>query len=72
MLRLAKLATPATAVTAVVPASVPAPAFVPMPTDTLPANPVAMFPLASRAVTWTAGAIATPAAVVVGCTVKIS
>jgi hypothetical protein len=33
---------------------------------------VAVFPLASRAVTWTAGVMATPADVFVGCTVKTS
>jgi hypothetical protein len=33
-------------------------------------NPVAVLPWLSRAVTWTAGAIATPAVAFVGCTVK--
>ncbi len=72
MLRFAKLATPPTAVTIVVPASVPPPAFVPIATVMLPANPVARLPLWSSAVTCTAGVIVAPAPVVIGCTVKTS
>src|SRR6266516_1675839 len=70
MLRLAKLATPLTAVTVVVPDRVPPLGFVPRATATEPANPVATLPPASSAVTCTAGVIAAPAAVLVGCTVK--
>ena len=69
-LRLAKLATPLTAGTVVVPASVPPLGFVPRATATDPANPVATLPPASSAVTWTAGVIAAPAAVLLGCTLK--
>src|SRR5512145_977822 len=72
MLRFAKLATPALAATVVVPERVPLPGFVPMATVTLPVNPVAVFPWASRAVTWTAGVIEAPAVVLVGGTVKTS
>ncbi len=72
MLRFAKLATPATAVAVVVPASAPPPVLVPIATVTLPANPVAVLPLASSAVTTTAGVIGAPAPVVVGCAVNTS
>src|SRR6267143_3215526 len=72
MLRFAKLATPATAATVAVPPSVPPPGFVPSATVTVPVNPLAVLPSPSRAVTCTAGAIAAPAVVVVGCTVKTS
>src|SRR5260370_21794285 len=72
MLTLGKLATPPPAVTAVVPVSAPPPAFVPIATVTLPANAVAVLLLASSAVTTTAGVIAAPATVVVGCVVNTS
>jgi len=72
MLRFAKLATPATAATVAVPPSVPPPGFVPSATVTVPVNPLAVFPWASRAVTSTAGAITAPAVAVVGWTVKAS
>src|SRR5713226_7410151 len=72
LLRLSveKIATPETAPTVVVPASVPPPGFVPKATVTLPVNPVAVLPLASSAVTCTAGVMLAPATVAVGCTVK--
>src|SRR5205809_605614 len=70
MLRLAKLATPLTAVTVVVPDRVPPLGFVPRATATDPANPVATLPPASSAVTCTGGVIAAPAAVALGCTLK--
>ena len=69
-LSLAKLATPLTAGTVVVPASVPPLGFVPRATATDPANPVATLPAASSAVTCTGGVIAAPAAVALGCTLK--
>ena len=72
MLKLAKLATPSTAVAVVGPESVPPPGFTTIDMVTVPANPVAVLPSASRAVTWTAGVIAAPAVVLVGCTVNTS
>src|SRR6266480_1921387 len=72
MLRLENVATPATADSVVVPASVPLPGLVPIATVTLPVNPVAVFPCASRAVTWTAGVIVAPAVAFVGWTVNTS
>src|SRR5439155_1642534 len=51
-----------------VPASTPPLGFVPIATVTFPVNPVAVLPLPSWAVTWTSGAIAAPATVVLGCT----
>src|SRR6266550_1723665 len=70
MLSPENVATPETAITVVVPASVPPPAFVPIVTVTLPVKPVAVLPCASRAVTLTAGATTAPAVVFVGCTVN--
>ena len=55
-----------------VPESVPPPGLAPMATVTFPANPVAVLPCASRAVTPTAGLIAAPAVAFVGCTVNAS
>src|SRR5437016_3532552 len=72
MLSPGNVATPATAATAVVPERVPLPGFAPSATVTLPAKPVAVFPCPSSAVTCTAGVIAAPAAVLLGCTVKLS
>src|SRR5512143_1478566 len=72
MLRVEKVATPATAATVVVPDSVPPPGFAPIAMVTLPVNAVAVFPKPSRAVTWTAGVMTPPALEVVGCTVKAS
>src|SRR5436190_1613573 len=67
-----KLATPATAATVLVPDKVPLLGFVPIATVMFPVNPVAVLPLASWAVIWTAGVIAAPAAVLVGSTVNTS
>ena len=72
MLKVEKVATPATAVTVVAPASVPPPGSTPSATVTLPVNPVATFPLASSAVTATAGLSVRPAAAVLGCVVKMT
>ena len=46
--------------------------LVPIATVTIPVKPVAVLPCASRAVTWTAGVIAAPAAALFGWTVKAS
>src|SRR2546425_1261691 len=70
--RLGKLATPPAAATVAVPDSVPPPGFVPIATVIFPVNPVAVLPLPSSALTWTAGVIAAPAVVVVGCTENTS
>src|SRR5438034_956483 len=70
MLSPEKLATPATAATVLVPDKVPLLGFVPIATVIFPVNPVAVLPLASWAVTWTAGVIAAPATVFVGSTLK--
>src|SRR6266700_1075380 len=70
MLRSENVATPATAAMVVVPDSVPLLGLVPIATVTLLVNPVAVFPWASRAVTWTAGVMATPAVVLLGGTVN--
>src|SRR5712691_9153804 len=72
MLKVEKLATPATAAMVVVPDNVPPPGFVPIATVTVPVKPVAVFPWASCAVTCTAGVIAAPAVVAVGWTEKTS
>src|SRR2546425_3423549 len=72
MLAAENVATPATAATGPPPDSVPPPALVPMASVTLPVNPVAVLPFASRAVTSTAGAMLAPATVLVGCTVNTS
>src|SRR5206468_3008289 len=65
-------ATPALAATVAVPANVPLPGFVPIATVTFPALHVALPFLASSAVTCTAGVIAAPADVVLGCTENTS
>src|SRR3954469_19254391 len=70
--RVAKLATPLTADTVVVPDSVPPPGLVPMATVMLAEELVTVLLKASCTVTCTAGAIATPAVALVGCTVKAS
>src|SRR6266567_4435768 len=72
MLNVENVATPPLAATVVVPASVPPLGFVPIATVTFSVNPVAVLSLASRAVTCTAGVIAAPADVVLGCTEKTS
>src|SRR5206468_12293349 len=64
------VATPDAAATVAVPESVPPAGFVPIATVTFPLKPVAMFSWASNAVPRTAGVIAEPAVVLVGCTVK--
>ncbi len=66
------VATPLTAATEAVPDSVPPPGLVAMAAVTLPLNPVAVFPWASRAVTCTAGVIVPPAVALLGCTVNTS
>src|SRR5437879_5486257 len=72
MLSPEKVATPATAATVLVPDKVPLLGFVPIATVMFPVNPLAVLPLASWAVTSTAGVIAAPAAVVLGCTLNTS
>src|SRR6266576_2619701 len=72
MLSVENVATPLAAVTVAVPARVPPPPFVAIATVTLPVNPVAVFPWASRAVTCTAGAIVAPAVALLGGTVNTS
>src|SRR5436309_2966203 len=68
----AKVATPFTAPSVVVPDSVPPPGFAPSARDTLPAKLRSVLPSASCAVTWTAGVIGAPAVVLDGCTVNTS
>src|SRR5213078_2357313 len=72
MLSPGNVATPATAAWVSVPASVPLLGFVPIATVMSPVNPVAVLPPASWAVTSTAGVIAAPAVVVLGCTLNTS
>src|SRR5512141_901844 len=67
-----KEATPLTAETVVVPESVPPPALLPMATVMLAVELVTVFPKVSCTVTWTAGEMAAPAVVLVGCAVKAS
>src|SRR5207253_1782493 len=57
MLRVENVATPATAATVAVPNRVPPPGLVPSAAVTLPLNPVAVFPSASKAVTCAAAGI---------------
>src|SRR5512145_1473390 len=74
MLSVENVAIPATAATVRVPDSTALAGPVPgvIATVTLPVKPVAVLPSASRAVTWTGGAIAWPAGPVVGWTVNAS
>src|SRR5437899_10572890 len=72
MLRVVNVATPFTAATLVVPASVPPPGLAPIATVMFPVNPEAVLPCTSWAVTCTAGLIAAPAAVLLGCPVNTS
>src|SRR5437016_1135149 len=72
MERVPKLATPEAADTVLVPESVPPPGLVPMATVTLADELVTVLPKVSWTVTWTAGAMATPAVAVVGWTEKAS
>src|SRR5437762_9883091 len=68
MLNVENVATPLTAFTLVVPASVPPPGFAPSATVINPVKPVTTFPASSSADTRTAG-IVCPACVVCGCVV---
>src|SRR5439155_15426507 len=68
----AKPAAPAAPVTGVLPFSLPPPGLLPVVSVTLPVNPVARLPKESYAVTSTAGVMAAPAGVSVGCTVNTS
>src|SRR5437773_1466317 len=70
MLSPEKVATPLTAAWVSVPASVPLLGFVLIATVMFPVNPVAVLPLSSWAVPSTAGVIAAPAVVVLGCTLN--
>src|SRR5687767_16023207 len=72
MERLENVATPADADTVVVPDSAPPPGLVPIATVTFAVELVTVFPNASCTATCTAGLIAAPAVVLVGCTVKAS
>ncbi len=67
-----KVATPFTAATGVVPLSVPLPGLLPSASVTKSVNPVATFPRASSARTFTAGLIWWLATVVLGCVPKTS
>src|SRR5439155_1507829 len=69
MLNVEKVATPLTAVTLVVPDSVPPPGFAPIATVIDPVKPVTTFPASSSADTRTAS-IGCPAWVVCGCVVN--
>src|SRR5205823_2173639 len=72
MLRFAKVATPLTAATVLVPARVPLAGLVPIATVMLVVAVVTVLPWASWTVTCTAGVIAAPATAVLGWTVKTS
>jgi hypothetical protein len=67
-----KVATPATAGTVAVPDSVALPGLAPSATVTAPVKAVAVLPILSRAVTTTAGVIASPAVSALGWVVKNS
>src|SRR5438309_9557276 len=66
------VATPFTAATVVVPLSVLPPGLLPSATVTLPVNVGTRLPAGSSALSWTAGLIAPPATVLVGCWVNAS
>src|SRR3989440_7679393 len=68
----ANVATPPDAACVAVPDKAPPDGLVPMASVTFPVNPVAVLLLASSAVTCTAGVIAAPADVVLGCTENTS
>src|SRR5439155_26967802 len=72
MFRFAKVATPLTAATVVVPERVPLAGLVPIATVMLVVAVVTLLPWASWTATCTAGVIAAPAAAVLGCAVKTS
>src|SRR2546430_15850499 len=68
ILTFANVATPLTAATLVVPASVPPPGLAAIASATLPLNGVAVLPRPSRAVTRAAGGIAAPGGALGGWT----
>src|SRR3989442_10525101 len=68
ILRFANVATPFTAFTGALPESVPPAGLLSMAIEMAPVKLVTVFPDASRAATVTAGVIATPTWVVLGCT----
>src|SRR5262249_57023447 len=70
--RLENVATPLDAATVVVPDSVPPPGLAPVATVMLAVELVTVLLNASCTVTCTAGAMATPATALVGCTVNAS
>src|SRR2546423_12401612 len=70
MLSFAKVATPFTAATVLVPARVPLAGLVPIATVMLVVAVVTVLPWASWTVTRTAGVFAAPAVALLGCTVK--
>src|SRR2546430_1753691 len=70
MRRVAEGATPMTTATVLVPASVPLAGLVPIASVMLVVAVVTVLPWASWTATCTAGVIATPAAALLGCTVK--
>src|SRR5947208_15826599 len=72
MLKSPKVAIPAAAATGIVPWSTPPDGLLPITSDTLPVNPVAVLPKGSRAITLTAGVIVAPGCVLLGCTVNAS
>src|SRR2546430_16111508 len=72
MLTFAKVATPFTAAAVLVPARVPLPGLVPIATVMLVVAVVTVLPWASWTATCTAGVIAAPTAVLLGCTAKAS
>src|SRR5436309_872111 len=72
MFRFAKVATPLTAATVVVPARVPLAGLVPMASVMLVVAVVTGLPWASWTATCMAGEFAAPAAALLGCTVKTS
>src|SRR5438445_2357733 len=72
MLTFAKVATPLTAATVVVPARVPLAGLVPIASVMLVVAVVTMLPWASWTVTCTPGVFTAPAPALLGCTVKTS
>src|SRR2546429_42582 len=72
MLRFAKVATPLTAATVVVPERVPLAGLVPIATEMLVVAVVTVLPWASWTATCTAGVFTAPAPALLGCTVKTS
>jgi hypothetical protein len=70
--RLSKIATPATALTVLVPLRVPALGFVPIAAVTDAVLLVTVFPKLSRTVTVTAGLIDVPATASLGCWLNTS